>query len=176
MNQDEYQEWRRYHAKAYPGLIAWLDRNDGQDVLWQRLLANTPYEAAKAATDQMFSMDEQPRGYSEHPRIIRRLAYEVAPRRDTRMPTYIDGQATFACGRCQDSGFVSVLTPETLKRVWRDDANKALRYCTIACDCDEGNRVIERKWDKRHRMPQWRSGHALIRLDAKLKAKKDEPR
>jgi hypothetical protein len=137
MNSSEFQEWMRYHRKAYPGLAAWLEKNDGQADMWAKVLGKTPLDAAKRATDTLFEQEDQPRGYGEHPRAIKRLAWET---RTKSVPRKVDGQDTYSCRRCRDSGMVSVVSAASLRAAWANHRDHGIRWCAVACDCAAGER------------------------------------
>ena len=166
MDSSEFREWLDYHRKAYPGLVPWLKTNDGQSEHWERILGQITLPQAKAATDDLVSGEDQPKGYGEHPRWIRRIAMAASGagvesyERREEGPRVKDDRLIASCHRCMDFGIVSVLSPKCLKRVWLDDASKGLETCVVACNCANGA-----KKSRTLRIPQWQDGHALIRID-----------
>ena len=159
MNRTEFADWLDYHSKAYPGLKAWLAKTEGQDDFWFNRLRDISLASARQATNELHTRDEQPKGYADHPRVIYRIASD-SPSIVRDKPQYIGGQQVFRCSRCEDSGFVSALSPATLKALWRNDREHSLRWCAIACDCDTGDRRV--RAPQRKRIGQWRDGHALF--------------
>jgi hypothetical protein len=146
--------------------VAWFKTNDGQSEHWDHILGQVSLPQAKSATDDLVAGDDQPKGYGEHPRWIRRIAMaksgggvESYEKREEG-PRVKDDRLVASCHRCMDFGIVSVLSPKTLKRLWADDASKGLMTCVVACNCGLGvkkSRVL--------RIPQWQDSHALIRID-----------
>ncbi len=171
MDASEFGEWLTHHKAAYPGLARWLAQHDGQMVVWAKILAKTDLAAAKRATDDLVASDAQPRGYGEHPRHIKRLAYDQAPQRDTR---YIDGQQVVSCVRCQDSGLLSVISPGSLSAIWQDDRAHGLRWCVVACDCDAGTIHATRRQGIKRPIPRFTTAHMLISFDEVCSAQIDE--
>ena len=162
MNNREFNQWLDHHKTAYPGLSAWLRTNLGQLDHWERTLSAVTLVEARNASDAMVEKDEQPKGYSEHARWIRRIAMEsrgVAGRSsEPAGPQVRDGHLTAHCTRCMDYGVVSVLGPSTIKRLRTNDENHSVLTCAIACDCSRGN-MHARK------LPRWQAGYMLIRYD-----------
>lgn len=142
MTPDEFDQWLDHHAGMYPGVKRWLAKpeNEGVEAAWERLLSRTSLEAAKRASMELFEQDEQPRGFGEHPRAVKRLAWELRPKQ--QVARKIDGQDTFRCLRCRDSGVVSVVNPATLRAVWRDHESHGVRWCAVACDCEAGDHFV----------------------------------
>jgi hypothetical protein len=138
VNTEEFGQWLAYHTTAYPGLTKWLETNDGQVDMWARLLQKTPLDAARRATDALFEQEDQPRGYGEHPRAIKRLAWET--RAAPPQPRQINGHDTYLCPRCRDSGILSVASAATLRAAWVDMRSHGVRWCAVACDCEAGER------------------------------------
>jgi hypothetical protein len=171
MDNPDFRNWLDYHRGAYPGLSAWLKTNPDQLDHWERILSRLELWQARAATDAMAASDEQPKGYGEHARAIRRIAMAAAGihqegyEQRTEGPTIIDDHLVAQCPRCMDYGIVSVLSPECLRRLWADDERQSLSTCIVACDCERG-RVKSRNM----KLPQWQEGHALFRYEDILDA------
>ena len=53
MTPEEFGTWLTHHTKAYPGLAAWLEKNEGQISLWQQMLAGAELEDALAALAEL---------------------------------------------------------------------------------------------------------------------------
>ena len=162
MNSVEFTRWMDYHKGAYPGLSAWLKANTDQIDHWERMLSRIELHQAKSATDSLVEGDEQPKGYGEHPRWIRRIAIAASggniesyeKRQDG--PRVVDDQLVAECPLCMDYGIVSVLSPDCLKRLWNNDRRQHLSTCAIACHCHRG---------QKRRMAHWQDGHALFRIE-----------
>jgi len=159
VNGPDFRQWLAYHRGAYPGLAAWLRTNADQLDHWERILCNVELHAAKSATDAIVASEDQPKGYGEHPRWVRRIAMAgqpMAERQQQLGPQVKDDRLVANCRHCMDYGVVSVLSPSCLRRVWQDDRHLHLTTCALACNCERGQRV---------RLPRWQDGHALIRID-----------
>lgn len=158
MTDEEFSRWLQHHQAAYPSLSDWLARvtrqTDGEATTtpeaimacWANILADVPYDAAIAATDAMARGDEEePRGYDRHPAAIRAMARRIAARRATMhtRPIRIDGQETYACPRCLDSGVVTIYHPRTIAAARRGMLTPGTVYtAAAACSCQAG-----RRWD-----------------------------
>ena len=77
MTRSEFDEWVVYHIGAFgPGLKKHISQ-EGEDTLqhWFRAVKNLTLAEAKAATDTMHDNEEdRPRGWSQHPARVKRLA------------------------------------------------------------------------------------------------------
>lgn len=87
-------------------------------------------------------------------------------------PMVRHGQYVATCGRCMDHGIVSVLTPETLKRLWADSRERSLALftCVVCCDCEHGRDLAQRM-----RLPVFESRHALISYDSVIRESANPP-
>ena len=166
MNDNEFARWLDHHKGAYPGLGIWIKTNPDQFDHWRRILGQVEYFHAMSATDSMVAGDDQPKGYGEHPRWLRRIAtaasgsnVETYERRQEG-PQVVDDRLVAECWRCMDYGIISVLSPACLRRVWNDDRSKHLSTCVIACDCQLGQKKA-----RTLRVPQFKAGHALFHYD-----------
>ena len=141
MTAGEFDRWLEYHTKAYPGLQAWLTKNSGQLPFWEKVLKRFGYSHCTEATDRLIVSDDQPRGYTDHARAIARIARDVqlsstgSLRRKDR--SVIDGHDVFKCPLCQDTGFVYVVSPSTI-REYRCGNLGAPRFCDVSCSCERG--------------------------------------
>ncbi len=154
MTEQQFAEWIDYHSDAFPGLSDWFGRNQGTVDHWQRAMLDVDLTAAKEATDLMLAGDiDQPRGYSEHVRVIRKNAREIAFMNDQRdRPKPVDGQPTFFCPLCKDRGTVVVLYPESIAAIldWLDkpfdvrNQPPARKTCAVACSCETGTEFLSR--------------------------------
>ena len=165
MNRDEFGEWLEYHSKAYPSLVRWLNDNSGQAEMWHKLLQSTPIAAARTATDELFASEEQPRGYGEHPRAIKKLAWSHL--QQSNRPRYMHGEITFTCHRCRDTGQVSVVSPLTLRDAWHNDDERGVRWCAVACNCNAGLHWSQPPKGVRP-MPEWQENRPLFTWDQVL--------
>ena len=161
MVEGEFNQWLEHHIEAYPGLAPWLEENESQTNFWMRTLISVEFEEAVAATDELYAAEKQPMGYSAHPRAILAI---VRRNRGSKEPDvkYVDGERVFKCWRCEDSGYVSVLSPNTLKRLWKDKPNEGLRGCAVLCNCETGNLRAQMRWKEGRQPPQWKDGHCLL--------------
>lgn len=179
MVSNDFDRWLAYHGNAYPGFLKWLKDNKQQTEFMRRLLGHYQIDQLQQATDQLYASDEQPNGYSNHARAIRRLCNPDTNNTETAKegPRVIDGRLTATCPRCMDYGVVEVLIPQCLKELWADDQAEPtprLRTCVIACDCRLGSSKA-----RRLKIVQWAEHHALLRfadvLDRALFEEKQYP-
>jgi hypothetical protein len=159
MIRSEFDEWFKYHCRAFPGVASWFAKPESVPepqetvAMWAEALADVNIDSAKKATDLLFRGTEPPPpGYSSHPRAVRRIAREIdhaaynAQREPitSRRPQVVDGQVCYHCAECQDTGVRTVLSPACVRRILQadgvlEDCNLAKGVTTVvACDCAIG--------------------------------------
>ncbi|HAN96998.1 MAG TPA: hypothetical protein DCQ98_05990 [Planctomycetaceae bacterium] len=114
MTPAEFREWLIYHGQTFPDWYAKV-ATTGPETLsrWRGVLVGIDLESAKRATDEMLAGSiRRPWAIEEHVTAIRQRASQLQaptiPVRDTR-------QQTYACGRCLDSGFASIVHPRSVE-------------------------------------------------------------
>lgn len=154
MTQDTFQEWLDYHCCAFPGVTAWLAKHTPGNASderkpaahWMRALEDVSLSDAKRATDAMLAGDlDEPKGYSAHPRTIRRWCRTIAggERRVGQEPEYVDGERVHRCQECQDNGTIPILHPDTITEARQTGDVQAFMACVVACRCSAGE-----KWSR----------------------------
>lgn len=150
MTPEEFTEWFAYHTARFTGIRQWLDKSTkgaGSPSVaeiqrgWYGTMRNLDLDNAKAASDRMHAGDiEEPKGYDRHPAAIRRACAGlrkigvIEPRYDP------DGNETFACLTCMDTGMVFIWHPKTVMQVARDGfGTEPLYSCAVACTCKSGD-------------------------------------
>lgn len=128
MTDSEYHAWEKYHFAALPSVGAWITARPDTRPHWLRALASLDLEDAKAATDAMLAdtSGEYERVFDNTPQVIRKLATGFAKRR--RAAASFDklvtdeGQLSYRCTACYDTGWVTVLTEPGVMfvRSWGD--------------------------------------------------------
>lgn len=145
MNSDETRIWLAHHRKYFSRFADWLDERGREDPValseminaWQRVLSNVQLWAAKAATEQLFESETQPKSFELHVAAVKRIANEKKTLKDRS--TF--GQGSFKCQFCRDSGSVCVfvgsceLYPQYM-RVYGERAYAMT--ASIPCSCEEG--------------------------------------
>jgi len=178
MTEAEFQQWFGYHGAAFPSLHSWLARQqktagsyakqteteyvDPLDA-WFRAWEDVEITDARAATDAMAGGDLDCPAWSQHPPLIRRWVRErtetAYSQRQTRR--IIDGEETFACSDCRDSGWVLVLDP-------RSQSARTARACKVICSCRAGD-LEDAKRRQHGRTPVLRyDPRAMFRLEDNL--------
>lgn len=161
----EFEKWLNYLTARFPDTAAWLQRLPADsrgpgdpshdDVLssWADLLKDTTLSDARAAVDKIFAGDEdEPRTPQAWARQVRRLAFAIRRSRPRNRRKIIDGQETYDCPLCQDSGTVVVYTKTTIDnflhgrlvrgtRMTNETPPRfGLREGTVPCACAVGGR------------------------------------
>ena len=153
MDKPQFREWFRYHCARFTGIRHWLDKitkgieaPSEEDVLkaWRGVLREVDLEAAKAASNAMLAGTvEEPKGFDRHPAAIRRACGGRADKREMpgdRMRYDADGNQTFECLTCRDTGWVRCWHPDTVAEIARDGfVNKRLYTCVYRCTCHAGD-------------------------------------
>lgn len=144
MTSKEYYGWVDFHCSHYQGLAEWLTnrpklQEDRPDLetgtaetheVWYRVLKPHSRKHANEATAILFSKpaDDQPIGYSAHPRAIAEICRELEKRDGVEKPRTaftrtVGGQRTYRCLTCLDSGWVPVwghLSVEHAEKILRE--------------------------------------------------------
>lgn len=165
--KSDFDRWLDYHSTAYPGMLKWLadKTNKGQVDHMRRLLEPYSIDDLSAATDALYGAEDQPRGYSEHARAIRRL---VNPKQESKSsaddgPKVVDGHLVASCPRCMDYGVVEVLSQKTIHALRSSDEcprHPVLGTCILACSCNRGRGKAQSC-----KLSTWQDGHNLIRYE-----------
>lgn len=154
MTEAEFRRWFQRHTAAFPGLRSWLAKmpptgNDGlagqSEILqnWATVLRDVDFLDAMAATEALARGDEEePGAYDRHPSAVRAIARRLAAQRiRSRRPLIVDGEETYACLRCQDTGLVTIYHPRTLALARRGELTPGRLYtAAAACTCEAGRR------------------------------------
>lgn len=156
-----------YHGAAFTGLQAWLakqppEQRDQTLDLWRSVLANVTLDAARDATELLFSGEvECPKFYDDHPRAVLRAIRESRKEAggerypDGKWVTGEDGERVYAfhCHHCEDTGFVGIwlpgafrchkANPEAFKQFqdghWVGETNEwCWHISTLRCTCKRG--------------------------------------
>lgn len=145
MERNEFNDWLQKHQKAYPALADWfasLADTKGTLQIWFDAMKFVQKAHADEATMRMMrgvepmvrytNWHDTPRFVSEHAECLKR---ESKPRKKWSFPE-ANGEDTFACLKCRDTGVVEVFhgahVKQALKGVMpRSCFHKAAR----ACDC-----------------------------------------
>jgi hypothetical protein len=146
MTPEEFQTWFAHHQAAFPGVAAWFKKIPAEirpDTigLWRLTLQRLELDAALKATDTMLADSDRPRFYEEHP-----AAMLLRAKRDKLPATFkhrifIDGEETYSCLECKDSGVV-ICWHSVAIRYFRDHGTFAgcgVRTCAKACTCATGD-------------------------------------
>ncbi len=173
MSPDEFSEWLEYHQAAFPGVADWMRKNTPKDATteqrpayhWRRALFDVDSLDAKRATDAMLSgYLEEPRGYSSHPKAIRRWCKTIGggERREQNKPEYVDGERVYSCSLCEDRGTVPIMHPRTVGEAASGVEFGEIHWqtCVAACTCEKGEKwrhpLRESNGDTRHALTVYR--------------------
>ena len=150
MTDHEFREWVEYHTAAFLGFGAKvaalpLTPTEGspsrKQVLqsWLRTLRDVSLAEAKAATDKMAAMPEAdlPKGFDRHPAKILQIVRGSVKSGGWRhyKPHRVDGQETFRCLHCRDTGIVSVWSERSLAAAVAGTLGRHFTVSTIAVRC-----------------------------------------
>lgn len=127
MNGSDFRQWLAYHSTAFPDWGRMLSRVSHETTeAWRALLIGTKLEHAQQATDEMLS-GELRRPYQSEAHIT-----EIAKRAQALSSATFQqkdiNQRTFLCIKCNDSGFVSIMHPETVARAQAGEFDRFLAW------------------------------------------------
>lgn len=189
MTRNEFNDWLTYHRAAFTGLSAWISRlpepesaraKEGEPhraavlAAWYVALRDCDPADARAATDRMAAGQlEEPKGWDRHKTAIaqeaRRLASERSRHRSAgagTRPRRQDGEPTYRCLECHDSGIIPIWHPESVTAACAtlDDAERGclgqpftVYDAAARCTCQAGG-------EYGHLLPQY-DGGVFCRLD-----------
>lgn len=171
-NENEFQQWLDYHSSLNPGVQKWLRELpktgvDIQGVLdaWERLLKPIDLSTAKRCSDELMAREKQPR-YERHAAEIVAIAKAHGfTSRAPQVPTMRDGQPTYKCRDCRDTGKAPIyVVGEELTRSIRmyGSAWAFHRVAMVQCHC-QGNGQI-RDWIDRGQMVVQRVGPEVFAM------------
>lgn len=153
MTLDEFHSWFTYHVARFPGIVVWLKRlpeeRKGalparQDVMdaWFEQLAAVSQDAARLATQALAALQEsqQPKAFDRHPSWI--AAYGRGQQREQSRQDgrwrFSDGEQTYQCPQCQDTGLLTVYAARTILDAIDGQLSLPTAYTTtVACSCGQ---------------------------------------
>lgn len=145
MNRQEFDRFLREHTRRFPALTDWFSEHpDSADSWFADAFADLSLADCLEASRMVFNGEEErPTGWSDHPRVIRRVARQLAAW--SAVPAAADESGRFRCPVCQDSGTVSVANPKILSRIRRgeDIPRSRITSAAVACTCEAGRRWAE---------------------------------
>jgi hypothetical protein len=151
MNGQEFKEWYRDFRTHFKMVAAWMTkREDEKDALaaWNRALSGVRLGDAKKATEELFAdASAQPESWDQFPATIRWLANRYrSGSRATGTRHVIDGEITYRCLDCEDSGFVSIFDPRIVNAIrWGKSQRHAdageVATAVARCTCEAGKKI-----------------------------------
>ncbi len=138
---------------SFPALRTWFDDNRDTFQIWNADLAEHDKDFVWQAIDQIRKGEvERPRGHQELLQKVlktaKAIAYDRNPVKTSSQYRTIDGQDTFACPTCLDSGLVDVVSPSkrNSESISGGASNRVrLQTCVVSCDCEAGESWRYRK-------------------------------
>jgi hypothetical protein len=174
MTRTEFEEWIEYHCQAFPTFREDFSSGTRNISQWYGTLRRVSLKCAKQATMEM--LGDPPKFLNDHPSVVKKWAkaHNGIEGEQRPKPKVIDGQVTFTCDKCQDTGHISVFLPESM-RAMRDGRFGWLEAHLLgaaACSCEWGRKLGEQQklviLDDRHMVLAVCGNHAasLERLAA----------
>lgn len=169
MTRNEFEAWLAYHRAAFTGLSAWIAKlpEPGRErqgephrlavlAVWYAVLRDCELADARAATDRMAAGQvEEPKGWDRHKTTIAQEARRLAAERNRHraagagtQPRYAEGEPTYRCLKCLDSGIIPIWHPESVTAACAtlDGAERGqlgqpftLYEAAARCSCTAGN-------------------------------------
>ena len=160
MTPSEFHDWIHYHGEAYPQWEQFARSADMETAsAWRGTLVGCSLDACKQATSDMLAgRIKKPFRDEDHIRAIRDQASRITA---ASIKPKDNRERSSLCPICQDSGFVSVLSPRTVseaKRGLYDDFSRWLSSgvggkpparakwyaCALWCGCRIGTTQRQR--------------------------------
>lgn len=166
MTTDEVDIFMEMFGEYFPDVAEWLRKQPGATITrWQEVFMCLDFSAAKASLPGFLKGDRDwPSSWGRWPVEISKACRQAQAFTTYKPVTYVDGQLTFRCWECQDSGWhfcwhpvsvramvVSVLELQTDEHPF---GGPQTRYtCSVRCPCEAGEQwrhiapvYSEREW------------------------------
>lgn len=163
MIPSEFERWFNALCARFPDTAAWYAKlpetstevgtptREAVIQAWCDVLRDVDLRDGLTAIERVFAGDEdEPKTPQSWPKVIRRLAFEIRRKRPKAKRRVIDGQETYECPICEDTGSVAVYTKATIERFRagvlvrgsRRTADNApgIEQATVPCGCPRGGR------------------------------------
>jgi len=159
MTTDEFKKFISTHKARFPRFEPWLcERLDDRAVAeyldsFRLTLQHVGYGDALAASQEIFEGPGLP--FGEHPAELRRIADRIAGDRRPR-DRWADGQPSYRCLRCEDTGAVEVWSREAVEAMRMLGSLDEVRYKTacVRCTCGvAGLGWLKATFDERRHLP-----------------------
>lgn len=154
MTNEEFKQWFKHHAAAFPSTGKWVQDNEGQLGFWFKVLADADYQDAVEATEALYAEGESVPHTQHAPRIAKIAAHFKA--RKSQAASH--PEATHRCFYCRDTGYVTIVRSEIVRdclggkyESWGEIPS--LRMYDVACFCEQGTAVNSLSGQFRRRMP-----------------------
>lgn len=111
----------------------------------KRIFERTLLQDAVELVDAIIGTEDEPTYGSGWIKVLRRrlrVCKDSAPRRLEHLPDDQDGNETFACHWCLDTGTVLCVDPRSIKRAddGEPDGQGAMQSCGYGCSCEKNQR------------------------------------
>jgi hypothetical protein len=134
-------------AEFFPDFALWLAKHKSPRFLEEAedALSQCSDSAIAKACKRLLASGDQPRNQAL-PFVIASRAKLIDGIAQSRAWYRIaDGQPTVACPICEDSGYVTILHPNTVAETLRTGKLPAFPYeAAVACSCAKGRLILER--------------------------------
>lgn len=139
MNKDEFNQWLEQHCVSQPGLRKWIGESNPTDDplalqrMWWSCLSDVSFDHARQVTIDIVRGDQPGVPYAETVAAVRKRARLIALRERFSLPD-VD------CSQCDNTGFVHVYSPTTVRWVLSGKQRQRLATCVAVCACPHGRR------------------------------------
>lgn len=153
MTDSEFFQWWDDYNASFLSFGRWLADRHGpvegeasKRILkkWRSSLRHTELQDALAATAQLVEAATRYPDYGSHPYEVRRIAETLRRRREQPPPRRLaEGEPTYVCQLCEDTGVVESVWSEISKEAAREGrlGERFTDYtCAKACTCSAGDR------------------------------------
>ena len=155
MNRNECKVWMNYHFSIFPAFRDWwhAQTKEARALMYEgyvKAFKAIELNDAKEATDSILSgAAKKPWEHQDTISVIIKASWAIRKAR-TPAPTRVDGQETFSCANCHDTGWIEHEYKQNDPQLRYELADGEHFYSTI-CQCSHGDK---------HRGLPWGSGAA----------------
>ena len=147
MNRHETKTWLNYHLSLFPDFKVWWEATQVEQraVLWEawiKVLRRVELSDCSAASEAILAGEQKkPWNHEDTPASIAKAAISIH-RQKQPTPRVVEGQQTFSCPDCQDTGWIERPYPSSAGPVYGD----GLHFYAKTCRCLHGDKHRGRPW------------------------------
>lgn len=149
MTDHEFTTWMKFASARFPGVARHMT-HDGERLLtadeaqlrreaWMGIFNRVTLDQARDATELVFSgRIDKPTAWADLPAIIAEHAALENADDARKRATWVDGERTYKCPLCLDTGRVTIWHPFSVRRMLKGAKlfdSQTIYECSVRCSC-----------------------------------------